>query len=138
MRQEGKEEDRQLGIEDVDQDAGDDHVPGRARIDMIGDLQGTPLAKCLPGHVEQIGDAEILDRLEQERAGVQYRREPEKRRSDMRHDAERRGESRENAGASAARQRRRQRIEHAGAGRRHDDQRGQKEFGAHDLTLFCA
>ena len=75
LRQEGEEEDRQFRIEDVDQDRRRDHLRGRARRDVPFSTLSAPLPQRVPGHVEQVGDAEIFQRLEGERAGVQQRRQ---------------------------------------------------------------
>ena len=93
------------------------------------------LAQRLPGHVEQIDHAAPFQRGERQRAGVQHRGEPEHGGQHLRHDPERAAERRRDAGPRAACQRRRQRVEHAGAGRGDHDQRGQQEGQCHALAL---
>jgi len=40
LRQEGEEEDRKLGIQNVDQDRLDDHLHCRLRLDVLLDFEG--------------------------------------------------------------------------------------------------
>jgi len=123
LRQEGEEEDRQLRIEDVDQDGGDDHLTRRAGADLLFDPEGALLPQRVPGHIEKIGDAQVLEGVERERARVQERCEPHDRRGHVWDDAQSASEGCDDACAGPAREAGCQRIENAGAGRDHDDQR---------------
>ena len=107
----------------------------RARAELLLDPQRAAFAQRAPRHVEQIRDAEIFEGLERQRAGVQQRRKAENRRRHVRHDAKRAAERRDDAGARAAREPGRQGVDHAGAGRDHDDERGDEEFPGHDDPL---
>ena len=100
----------------------------RTRPGFLFDLERAMLAKRLPGHIEQIGDADVFEGLERQRAGVQQRRQPQDRRRHVRDDAERAAERRDDAGAGTARKADRQRVEHARAGRHDDDERGDREI----------
>jgi len=125
LRQERQEEDRQFRIEDVDQKSRHDHAPGRAFVEPTLDRERALLAQRLPGHIEKIDHAEPFQRRERQRAGVQHRGEPSHRGQHRRQDAERAAERRGNTGLRPLGQRRRQRVEHAGARRRDHDQRSQ-------------
>src|SRR4029453_13188264 len=50
-------------------------------------LQRRPVTPGLPGEVEQIGDAHILERLERDSTGVEQRRQPGDRRNHVWDDA---------------------------------------------------
>ena len=89
LRQEREEEDRQLGVQDVDQDRLHDHLQGRACAGLPLYCQCAQFLQRHPRHPEQIGDAGIFEHLEGDRAGVQECGEAEDRRRHVRHDAER-------------------------------------------------
>ena len=131
LRQEGHEEDRQLGIEEIDQDGGDDHLQRRAPAGRRFDLERAVLLQRHPGEVEQIGDAGILEDLEGDGAGMEQRGKPEDGGSHVGDDAERAAEGGDDAGAGAAREAGGKRVEDAGAGRGDDDERGEEEFEMH-------
>ena len=113
----------------------DDHLHGRTRRPPPCRPAARRARAAPPRHVQQIGDAEILQRLEGERAGMQQGGKAHDGRRHVRHDAERAAERRHHAGARAARQAGRQRIEHAGAGRCDDDQGCDQEIDAHAAPL---
>lgn len=73
---------------------------------FLPDVQAAALLQRVPRHVEQVGDAQIFDRLEGECAGVQQRRQPGDGGRHMRNDAERATKSSDNAGARHAKARR--------------------------------
>jgi hypothetical protein len=120
-----------FGLRMFDEDSRDDDVTRRFRPRIGLDLQRTVLLQRHPRHVDQVGDAEHLQRLESERARMQHGGEPEHGGGDVRHDAERAAEGGDDAGAAAARQAGGEREENACAGRDDDDQRGQQEIEAH-------
>ena len=59
LRQERHEENRQLGIEDVDQYGTSDHLHARVGVDIAVDTERTVFAQRTPSHVKQIGDTQI-------------------------------------------------------------------------------
>ena len=130
LRQERQEEDRQLGIEQVELDGLDDY-PERRFGRMIGLYpQRSVLLQRTPSHPQEIGDTQELQHLEGDQAGLQERREPEHRGHQVRHDAERAADSRHHRRTRPACTSRRQSVAHAHAGRDHDDQCGQQELNA--------
>ena len=60
LRQEREKEDRELRIEDVDQDSGDDHLRGRARADFFLHAQCATLPQRSPGHVSRYATPRYL------------------------------------------------------------------------------
>ena len=102
LRQEREEEDRQLGVEKVDQHRGTDDPPERHRGAVVLEVDRGLVPQSLPGGGEQVGDPEPLDRLEADRGGVQDRGEPGDRRHHVREDAEGAAERGDDAGPGAA------------------------------------
>ena len=111
------------------------HLHGRARAHLRLDPKRAFLPEGTPRHVEQIGDAEIFERLKCQGAGVQKGGETKDRRRHMRHDAERATERGDHAGARPARKAGRQGVENAGPRRHDDDERCQKEIETHAPAL---
>ncbi len=111
----GEKEDRQLRIEDVDQEAGQDRLAQQRTFTVSSDVQRPVLAQGLPGHIEQIGHAEPFQGCKRHRAGVQHGSETEHRRRDVRDDTKRAAERCGDADARSAGERRGQRIENASA-----------------------
>jgi hypothetical protein len=126
---------RELGVEKVDEDGVDGDADRRAAIDPLFDAERAALAERAPRHVEEIGDAEVLEGLERDGARVQERSHAQDRRRHVRHDAERAAEGGDDAGARASREARRQRVEHAGAGRDDDDEGGDEKIHGHGGAL---
>ena len=139
LRQERHEEDRQLGIEEIDQDGGDDHLKRRAGAGLLLDRQRAVLAQRRPGQIEKVGDADILEDLEGDRAGMKQRGKPEDGGGHVRDDAERAAEGGDDARPRAARQARGKGVEHAGSRCDDDDQRRNQKLDAHgDLYPMSA
>jgi catechol 2,3-dioxygenase-like lactoylglutathione lyase family enzyme len=116
LRQECQKEDRQLRIEDIDQDGRHRHLRRRTGPDLLLHPQGAALAQRVPGHIQEISDAQIFERLEGERAGVQERRQSHDRGRHVRNDADRAAERGHHARARSAREAGRQCVENAGSG----------------------
>ncbi len=87
--QKRKEEDRQLWVEDVDQDRGSDHLRMRIEERCLLGLRGHPSLERRPRHVEKVCHAEILQSLKRHCAGVQQCGETSERCEHLRDDPER-------------------------------------------------
>jgi hypothetical protein len=131
LRQEGKEENRQLGIEQVHQDCVPDHLPVGINRAVGLDLHDAIHLQRHPCHIQQIGNARALDRVESECAGMQERRQTSDCCQHVRHDAKCAAQGSHDRAACAARQARRHRHECASPGRSDNDQRGDQELESH-------
>ena len=70
LREEREEEDRELRIQQIDEDGGHDHLTRRARALVRLDAQRAVLAERGPREVEQVHDAGDLERVERDLAGL--------------------------------------------------------------------
>lgn len=137
LRQESQEEQRQLRVQDVQEDTVAHDPAGRSRGALAFDLQRAALAQHTPGHVQQVADAQVLDDHERHGAGVQQRGQTGDAGGDVRDDPERTADRRPDAGAPASPESAGQRVQNAGARQQDDDHRRDQEFGGHGgiLTL---
>ena len=70
LRQEGEEEDRELGVEQVDENRLNDDLPGRPGGLSVVHGEAAVVVSGAPGHPEQVGDPEDPDRFERDAAGA--------------------------------------------------------------------
>ncbi|KAF1858123.1 hypothetical protein Lal_00010642 [Lupinus albus] len=137
LRQEGEKEDRQFWVQQIDEDRLTDDAGGLPGLPGVVDLQRTVFPQRVPRHVEKIGDPQIFDDTEGQRTGVQYGGKAGDGGKQMRHDAKRAAERRDDARPRPLRKTGGQRVDHAGSGRRGDDERCDEEFGCHGAGVSC-
>jgi epoxide hydrolase len=131
LREKGEEENRELGIQDVDQNGGDDHMPCRARGGVRLDGEIALLLQRFPRNEKKVGNARIFEGLKRSGAGVQEGRESGDGRDHVRDDPEGTSDGGDHTRPGAARESGGHRVENAGARRGDHDERCQEECGAH-------
>ena len=109
--QEGEEEDRELRIEKIDEHGRADDLGVRTWRDLTLDDERAAFPQHRPGHVEEVDDADVLQRLEGDRARVQEGREAGDRGDEVGDDPERAPEGGDDARSPTARHARRQRVD---------------------------
>ena len=87
LRQERQEEDRQLGVQDVEQECLQDKTASTSSARRLVDGERRFVAPRRVRQVEEVSDAAELQALERDCAHVQYRRQTEDCRQQVRHDA---------------------------------------------------
>eukprot|EP01136_Pigoraptor_vietnamica_P045699 Opistho-1_new@23982 len=132
LRQEGEEENGELGVEDVQQESLRHQARrrGARRSGVAVHCEGRGVAPGGVGHVEQVGHAGELEHLEGQRAGVHHRGQAQHGGQQVRHDTGRAAQRRVDAGAAALREPGRHRVENPGARDEHHDERGDEELDA--------
>ncbi len=88
-------------IEQVDQDGFADDLEGDCGATSRS-TRSAPLLERIPGHGEQIGDAQISEDFQAKSAGVEDRREARYRGEHVRNDAQRAAEGGNDAGTHTA------------------------------------
>lgn len=133
LREEGQEENGQLGIENVEQEGLHHEANGCSCGACTVDGEGRRVTPGGNGDVEQVGHTGVLEGLEGKGARMHDGSKTKDGSQQMRNDARRTPKCGKHACLSTLNKARRNGKDNPGAGNEHDDERGDQEFKAEHL-----
>lgn len=133
LRQEGEEENRKFGVENIEKNSGCDNFQGPLRGGGWFNPQRAVIPERHDRHIEKVDNPKIFERIKYQGTGMKNGGETKDGRREMRNDPEGAADCRENTGTMAAGETCRQCIENAGARCDHHDQRRKKKAETHCL-----